>query len=152
MALTAAGGAAVVQAAGTDLWAGFRQRVARLPGRGDTRREQTELERLDRTAAVVRAVGQDAEERTLTIEEISWRTRFETFLENSRAEERDLAAAELRALLADAPRPTDTSASAGGFAARGKVDIHAEGGAIAAGVINGEVRLGTPWQTGPSQG
>ncbi|GFE19519.1 hypothetical protein Sgleb_75660 [Streptomyces glebosus] len=144
----------MVQAAGTDLWAGFRQRVARLLGRGDTQREQTEWERLDRTAAaaVVRAVGQDAEERTLTIEEISWRTRFETFLENSRAEERDLAAAELRALLADATRPTDTSASAGGFAARGKVDIHAEGGAIAAGVINGEVRLGTPWQPGPSQG
>ncbi|MEV7384332.1 hypothetical protein [Streptomyces lydicus] len=150
MALAAAGGAAVVQAAGTDLWAGFRQRVARLLGRGDTQREQAELERLDRTAAVVRAVGQDAEERARIVEEISWRTRFETLLETSTAEERELVATELRALLADA-KPS-ASASAGGFAAGGKVDIHAEGGAIAAGVINGDVRLGPPRQPGPSQG
>ncbi|QEV56463.1 hypothetical protein CP981_37095 [Streptomyces platensis] len=63
MALAAAGGGAVVQAADTDLWAGFSQRVARLFSRGDTQREQAELERLDRTAAVVRAVGQDVEQR-----------------------------------------------------------------------------------------
>ncbi|MGW7018682.1 hypothetical protein ACWGGS_04930 [Streptomyces decoyicus] len=150
MALAAAGGAAVVQAAGTDLWAGLRQRVARLLGRGDAQREQAELERLDRTAAAVRAVGADTEERVRIVEEISWRTRFETLLESSTAEERELVAIELRALLADTTPPA--SASSGGFAAGGKVDIHAEGGAIAAGVINGEVRVGTPWQPGPSQG
>ncbi|UYB37820.1 hypothetical protein SLV14_000104 [Streptomyces sp. Je 1-4] len=152
MALAAAGGAAVVQAAGTDLWAGFRQRVAQLLGRGDTQREQAELERLDRTAAVVRTVGPDTEERARIVEEVSWRTRFETLLESSAPEERALVAAELRALLADATPSTATSASAGGFAAGGRVDIHAESGAIAAGVINGEVRVGTPWPPGPSQG
>jgi predicted signal transduction protein with EAL and GGDEF domain len=50
MAVSGAGGAAVVQAAGTDAWTGLRQRVARLLGRGDTQRERAELERLDRTA------------------------------------------------------------------------------------------------------
>lgn len=150
MALAAAGGAAVVQAAGTDLWAGFRQRVARLLGQGDTQREQAELERLDRTATVVRTVGQDMEERARIIEEISWRTRFETLLESLTAQERARVAAELRGLLADAT--PSTAAPAGGFAAGGKVDIHAEGGAVAAGVINGEVRVGTPRQPGPSQG
>ncbi|WP_326623063.1 hypothetical protein OG863_39065 [Streptomyces decoyicus] len=108
------------------------------------------MERLDRTAAAVRAVGADTEERVRIVEEISWRTRFETLLESSTAEERELVATELRALLADATPPA--SASSGGFAAGGKVDIHAEGGAIAAGVINGEVHVGTPWQPGPSQG
>lgn len=117
---------------------------------GDAQREQAELERLDRTAAAVRAVGADTEERVRIVEEISWRTRFETLLESSTAEERELVATELRALLADATPPA--SASSGGFAAGGKVDIHAEGGAIAAGVINGEVHVGTPWQPGPSQG
>ncbi|MFE1767106.1 hypothetical protein ACFW81_23180 [Streptomyces angustmyceticus] len=152
MELAAAGGAAVVQAAGTDLWAGFRQRVARLFGRGDTRREQAELERLDRTAAVVRMVGQDVEERTRIVEEVSWRTRFETLLESSTAEERALLVVELKALLADAPSSTTPSTSVGGFAAGGRVDIQAESGAVAAGVINGEVRVGPPGHPGPSPG
>jgi hypothetical protein len=45
-ALAAAGGTAVVQAAGTDAWAGFRSRVAKWFARGDTEREQIALERL----------------------------------------------------------------------------------------------------------
>jgi hypothetical protein len=50
-ALAAAGGTAVVQAAGKDAWTGFRGRVAKWFARGDTGREQVALERLDRTAA-----------------------------------------------------------------------------------------------------
>ena len=41
-----AGGAAVVQAAGTDAWEGFRQRVAGFLRRGDHQREGVELERV----------------------------------------------------------------------------------------------------------
>jgi hypothetical protein len=41
-ALAAAGGAAVVQAAGTDAWNGFRQAVARWFARGDAQREQAD--------------------------------------------------------------------------------------------------------------
>ncbi|MFF3208460.1 hypothetical protein [Streptomyces sp. NPDC002962] len=50
-AAAAAGGSAVVQAAGTDLWNGFRGRVAEWFGRGDAVRESRELERLDRRAS-----------------------------------------------------------------------------------------------------
>jgi hypothetical protein len=53
-ALAAAGGTAVVQAAGTDAWTGLRQAVARWFGRGDRQRERVELERLDRTAGELR--------------------------------------------------------------------------------------------------
>jgi hypothetical protein len=47
VALAAAGGTAVVQAAGTDLRADFRERVATWFGRGDAEREHAELERLN---------------------------------------------------------------------------------------------------------
>lgn len=49
-AAVAAGGTAVVQAAGTDAWAIVRQRTARLLSRDDPERERTELMRLDQTA------------------------------------------------------------------------------------------------------
>jgi hypothetical protein len=39
-ALAAASGSAVIQAAGTDAWEGFRRQVARLLGQGDQQREQ----------------------------------------------------------------------------------------------------------------
>ncbi len=47
MALAAAGGVGVVQAASTDAWVTFRQQLASLLGRGDSQRERVELERLD---------------------------------------------------------------------------------------------------------
>ncbi|MFZ3474947.1 hypothetical protein ACODT3_01270 [Streptomyces sp. 4.24] len=58
-ALAAAGGAAVVQAAGTDAWTGLRQAVAGWFARGDARREQAALERLDQTADALRATQED---------------------------------------------------------------------------------------------
>ena len=62
-ALAAAGGTAVVQAAGTDAWTGFRARVAKWFARGDTGREQVALERLDRTAAALGAAGPQRSDR-----------------------------------------------------------------------------------------
>lgn len=57
MALTAAGGTGVVQAAGSDAWAGFRRRTAMLSGQGDDEaRERAELERLDAAAAALTAI------------------------------------------------------------------------------------------------
>lgn len=94
-ALAQAGGTAVVQAAGTDVWTAFRQRAAGLFGRGNAQREQTELERLDRTAAVLEAAGDDE----ILRQEASWRTRFEMLLESLDDLEREQLAAELRALV-----------------------------------------------------
>ncbi|MGK5693457.1 hypothetical protein ACSNOJ_11260 [Streptomyces sp. URMC 128] len=83
VALAAAGGTAVVQAAGTDAWEALRQRVARLLGRGSPERERVELERLDRTAAALEAVDEDQAERVLVSQQTAWRTRFETLLEDA---------------------------------------------------------------------
>lgn len=99
-AVAAAGGTAVVQAAGTDAWNGLRSRVARLLGRGDPAREQAELERLDRTATVLRELEPAEADRVRNRQEASWQTRFETVLENVSDEvERARLAEGLRALI-----------------------------------------------------
>lgn len=100
-ALAAAGGTAVVQAAGTDAWNGFQARVAQLLGRGDAGRERAELERLGRTAALLTAAGTGEPEQVRIRQEVSWQARFETLLETLTDEEREQVAAELRSLLAE---------------------------------------------------
>lgn len=104
-AVAAAGGTAVVQAAGTDAWGGLRQRLARLLGRADDRRERAELEQLDRTAELLAAAGLTEAEHVRECQETSWRGRFEALLESLDAEEREEAAAELRRLAAGQPGP-----------------------------------------------
>jgi phosphotransacetylase len=109
VALAAAGGTAVAQAAGTDAWETLRQRVARLLGRGNPERERAELERLDRTAAAVEAAGDGEAERVLVGQEASWQTRFETLLEEAGEAERQELATALSELVeqarpAQAPR------------------------------------------------
>ncbi|MFD7631332.1 hypothetical protein ACFV7Q_35855 [Streptomyces sp. NPDC059851] len=105
VALAAAVGSGVVQAAGTDAWLAFRSRLARLLGRGDRRQETVQSERLDRTAAELAAAGQEgdgpegrgSEERSR--HGAAWRTRTEDLLEQLGPDERAAVAAELRALL-----------------------------------------------------
>ncbi len=102
IAVAGAGGAAVVQAAGTDAWTGLRQRVARLLGRGDTQRERAELERLDRTAQALEEADAAGEtERARLRQEASWQTRFESLLENLEDSEQQQVATELQALVAE---------------------------------------------------
>ncbi|WP_101257267.1 hypothetical protein [Streptomyces barkulensis] len=158
-ALAAAGGTAVVQAAGTDAWQEFRQRVAAWFGRGEQERESTELERLDRTASELRPAappdgGQPdtvASQQARIRQEALWQARFEALLENLPDTERDRAAGELRDLLADPPAP-GVSAGAGGQAVGGDLHVRAEGGSVAAGVIHGGVQMGHPPQPDPSRG
>ncbi|MGW3692306.1 tetratricopeptide repeat protein, partial [Streptomyces sp. NPDC005149] len=89
VALAAAGGTTVVQAADTDAWGTLRQRVARLLGRGSLERERVELERLDRTVAALDAAAEGETERVLVSQEATWRTRFETLLEDADDDERE---------------------------------------------------------------
>jgi hypothetical protein len=103
-ALAQAGGAAVVQAAGTNAWEAFRQRAATLLGRGDPQREQNELERLDRTATVLATAG----DGDVLRQEESWRTRFEIMLESLSDAEREEFAEKLHVLV-DYIRPPQTS-------------------------------------------
>ncbi|GAA2483768.1 hypothetical protein GCM10010406_20050 [Streptomyces thermolineatus] len=100
MALAAAGGGAVVQAAGTDAWNGLRGGVARLMGRGEAEREQVELERLDRTRAALEAAGDSEEgERVRVAQTVAWQTRFETLLEEVPDPQRERIVAELKTLI-----------------------------------------------------
>ncbi|GES28720.1 hypothetical protein AB0G60_04440 [Streptomyces angustmyceticus] len=98
-ALAAAGGGAVVQAAGTDAWNGVRGGIARVLGRGEAAREQSELERLDRTRAVLEASNEDEFEGVRTAQAAAWQNRLEMLLEALPETQRRQAAAELRALI-----------------------------------------------------
>jgi hypothetical protein len=153
-ALAATGGTAVIQAAGTDLWVTFRERVAGLFGRGHQRQTEAALEQLDQTAVMLEQAVTDSEdetdvERVRTRLEIAWQTRFADLLESLDPGEREEAAERLRELVELAQG--GVSAATGGMAVRGDVDIHAEGGSVAAGVIHGGVSIGNPPQPGPDQ-
>ncbi|MFM9449406.1 hypothetical protein [Streptomyces acidiscabies] len=89
LALAASVGTAVAQAAGTDAWTTFRERLARALGRGDAEREVAQRERLDRTA--------EREEGTAA----AWRTRTEDLLEELPPAERAALEAQLKALVRD---------------------------------------------------
>jgi hypothetical protein len=131
--LAAAGGGAVVQAAGTDAWNGLRHRVGEIFGRGDAARAQAELERLDRTARVlapgstVGPAGMAAERQR---QEGVWAGRFEALLEGLDGPGRERAAGELRELLAFAAVSAgDTAVATGRAVAR-------EGGSAVTGIKN----------------
>jgi hypothetical protein len=106
IALAAAGGTAVVQAAGTDAWEGLRGRVARWFGRGDVEVERAELERLDRSASELSAADEGETDRIGARQEAAWQARFETLLERLPEAERAQAATELEDLIdQSAPGP-----------------------------------------------
>jgi hypothetical protein len=152
-ALASAGGAAVVQAAGTDAWEGFRQQVAHFFARGDRQRERAELERLDQTVTALEVTDASEVERIRIRQEASWQTRFEALLESLDEAEREQAAAQLRGILEEQAKASRAvSAGLGGVAVGGNMDIHAEGGSIAGGVIRGGASIGTPIQPDPPQG
>lgn len=98
-AVVAAGGTAVVQAASTDAWTGFKQRLAALMGRGDAQSTGAELERLDRTATAIANASPEQLERVRTLQEGTWQSRLEVWFESASDEERARAAAELQRLI-----------------------------------------------------
>lgn len=150
--LATAGGTSLVTAAGTEAWAGLRKAVAGWFGRGDAQRERAELERLDQTAAALESADAAEVERARIRQEAIWQARIEFALESLEETERAEAAERLRALLARHAEPGGVSAGAGGLAVGGDVNIHAEGGSIAGGVIHGGARVGPPTTPDPSQG
>lgn len=108
-ALSATGGGAIAQAAGTDAWHAVRGRIARLLGRGDEARESAELERLDRTRAALDAAAGGEADRVRAEQAAVWRSRLELLLEELPEQQRQEAAAELRAVVEAA-----AAAAAGG--------------------------------------
>lgn len=98
-ALAVSGGTAVVQAAGTDVWVNLRGRLAGVLGRGDERREQAELERLDQTAAELEASTQEEVSLVQARHAGMWQSRLEVWFESLNDEERADAVVEIRRLL-----------------------------------------------------
>jgi hypothetical protein len=152
-ALAAAGGAAVVKAAGTDAWEGLRQQVARFLAKEDHQRERLELERLDQTAVALEGIDAGEVAPARIRQEASWQTRFEALLEGLDGDERQQAATQLREILNKQPSASrSVSARSGGVAAGVNIEIRADGGSIAGGVIHGGASIGTPILPDPSQG
>ncbi|MGW6521680.1 hypothetical protein [Streptomyces sp. NPDC054962] len=129
-ALAAAGGGAVVQAAGTDAWTGLRRRVGEIFGRGDAARAQAELERLEHTARVLGAdASVDVAAERLRQEGV-WAGRFEALLEGLDDAGRQRVAEELRELLSFvAASPGDAAV------ATGRAVAH-DGGSAISGIKN----------------
>lgn len=136
-AVAAAGGTAVVQAAGTDVWLVVRSRVATLLGR-DNAAQQTALVRLDRTVAELQDGHQPDEQQQVRLAE-AWRTRFEDFLEDLPPEEQESAAQAIRDIAAlGALGQNKTSAGDRGLAVGRDLHIQAEHSSVAGGVLNVE--------------
>ncbi|CAM5396151.1 putative protein OS=Streptomyces alboniger OX=132473 GN=CP975_29660 PE=4 SV=1 [Streptomyces alboniger] len=150
--LAESGGTAVVQAAGTDMWAGLRQALARWFGRGDGRREQVELERLDQAAGELEVAGTTVTERVRIRQEAMWQVRIEALLESLDAAERAQAAEDLRVLLAQHTGQGAVSAGQGGLAVHGSVNVNADRNSIGAAVLNGDAHIDRPQVPDPSQG
>ncbi|MFD7835498.1 hypothetical protein [Streptomyces sp. NPDC059761] len=154
-ALAAAGGAAVVEAAGTSAWQGFQQAVARWFAAGDEEREHVTLERLDSSANALAAIGGAADdgeaEHVRIAQQAMWQARFEVALENLSAPDRAVAAEALRTLIAGPAVSGRASASGGAAAVGGNVIIRADHGSAAAWHM-GTVTQGSPRPPGPPQG
>ncbi|MEU2065518.1 hypothetical protein [Streptomyces anulatus] len=116
-ALAAAGGTAVVSAAGTELWETFRSRVATLLGRGNDATERITLERLDRTAAEREPAAADAS---------AWASRFSDVLEEASPEEQERLAAQLQELV-DQINSLQPAADSGGIAIAGPGGVAVNG-------------------------
>lgn len=148
-ALAAVGGTAVVQAAGTDAWTGFRQRAARWFGRGNPQRESVELELLDQTAGDLESAGPAELEQVRSFQAAAWQARIRALLESLDGTEQDRAAEQLNSLLEQCVPQGGVSAGQGGQAVGGNVRVIADHGSVAAWDIKGNVTLGNPPQPGP---
>jgi hypothetical protein len=136
----------MVTAATTDAWEAARRKFARLLGRGDPKKEQLADKRLEETRQQLAGVsGQELEKARAELEK-AWQLRVADLLEEDPGVE-----AELRALVEEirAQLPTGVvSAADHAVAAARDVNISADRGGTAAGVIHGNVTPG-PTQPGP---
>jgi hypothetical protein len=147
IALAALAGNTVVSAATTDAWEACRRGIARLLGRGDAKKTELAKQRLAETHnQLATAAGADLE-RARAAQEAQWTTRLTDLLEENPDVE-----AELRALVREirAQFPAGGVSAADHAVAAGRdVSISAAGGAVAAGVIHGDVAPPGPPRPGP---
>ncbi|MFD9972813.1 hypothetical protein ACFWZR_00635 [Streptomyces sp. NPDC059017] len=145
---------AVAQAAGTDAWQSFRERVARLFGRGPEpdAAQAAALERLDRTAAELDSTDPGTVEQVRDDAAAAWRTRFRDLLEDLDEADRAQTAAQLRELVAQAQQArSGVSAGDKGIAIGGSAHLQAQDHAVAA-LKTGDVTIGNPFRPGSDEG
>lgn len=148
IALAALAGNTVVAAATTDAWEAARRKFAQLLGRGNPDRTKLAELRLDQTREQLEGVtGQELEMAQANLGK-TWQVRLEDLLEEDPGVEVDLRALveEIRATLP----PTVVSAADHAVVAGGNVNISADRGGVAAGVIHGDVTPPGPTSPGPA--
>jgi hypothetical protein len=148
LALAALAGNTVVAAATTDAWEAARRKFARLLGRGDPKKEQLAEKRLEETRQKLEgANGQELEKAQAELGRV-WQVRVADLLEEDPGVEAELRALveEIQAQLSAGP----VSAADHAVAARRDVNISADRGGIAAGVIHGNVAPPGPTHPGPA--
>ncbi|WP_223731622.1 exodeoxyribonuclease V subunit gamma [Streptomyces purpurogeneiscleroticus] len=153
MALASAAGVAVAQAAGTDAWQSFRERVARLLGRGPApdAAQARFLERLDRTAAELESTDIDQADRVRGQVAASWQARFQDLLEDLNDVDRQRAAAQLRDVVALVGQAAaDGLVGDENVAIGGDAHVQAESGSAAAVQMHArDMTFSTPPLPGP---
>lgn len=147
IALAQFAGQTVAQAAITDIWEAFRDRFARLLGRGDVRKTDVAEHWLAQTHSQLTAAAGVGLEQARQAQAERWAGRFADLLDEDPGLEADLHAlvAEVAACLpATAASAEDHSATAGR-----DMTITASGGGTAAAVIHGNVAP-NPTPPGPA--
>ena len=152
MALAQFAGQTVAAAALTDVWESVRGRFARLLGRGSDRRTEAAEGWLAQTREQLAMAGDAELERARQALAERWAARFADLLDEDPGAE-----AELRALVEEVaarlPAGAVPVAAADHSVAAGRdVNISAEGGGTAAGVIHGNVTPpGNPTRPGQAR-
>ena len=148
IALAALAGNTVVTAAVTDAWESARMGFARLLGHGDPAKTKLAEERLAETHdQLAEASGADLEGTRAALE-AQWVTRMRDLLEEDPGMEADLRA--LVKEIQDALPAGVVSATGHAVAAGRDVNISADRGGVAAGVVHGNVAPPNPTGPGPA--
>ena len=148
VALAQWAGQTVAAAAVTDVWEAARRKVARLLGRGDPKKTDVAERWLDQTHQQLQAAAGPDLESARDAAARRWEGRFADLLDEDPGVEADLRAvvAEIAAQLpAGVVSATEHSVAAGR-----DVNISADRGGVAAGVIHGNVAPPNPPGPGPA--
>ena len=144
-ALAAAGGTAVVQAAGTDFWVAFRDQIARIFSRDGRHDAMKVMMRLDESATALAQAAETGVGQVRARVEVSWQTRLQDLFESLDDSGRQEIANQLRELVNMAKQQAVGGPVVGsGIALGSNAEIHATGGSVVSGVIHGDVKLKNP--------
>jgi hypothetical protein len=148
LALAQWAGQTVAAAAVTDVWGSARRKFARLLGRGDPKKAEVAERWLEQTREQLTAAAGTELEPARAAQAQRWQGRFADLLDEDPGIE-----AQLRALVEEiqAELPAGTASAVDHSVAAGRdVNISANSGGIAGGVIHGDVSAGNPPSPGPA--